>query len=42
MQKGQAVGFVGDTAVVEKSEEDHLHFELWVNGVVINPESYVY
>ena len=42
LQKGQAVGFVGDTAVVEKSEKDHLHFELWVNGVAINPESYVY
>ena len=39
---GQAIGSVGTSASVEKSEQPHLHFELWADNVPINPESYVY
>ena len=40
--KGQAIAKVGNSAVIERRDEPHLHFELWVNGVTINPDSYVY
>lgn len=42
LKGGQAIGKVGTSAPVEKEEEPHLHFELWADGVPINPESYVY
>ena len=42
VSKGQAIATVGESAVVEKRDEEHLHFELWVNGETINPESYIY
>ncbi len=42
VKKGQAIALVGDSAVVEKRDDPHLHFELLVDGVAINPESYVY
>ena len=39
---GQAIGKVGNSASIEKAEEPHLHFELWMNGEAINPGSFVY
>lgn len=39
---GQAIAKVGDSASIESREKPHLHFELWQDGVVINPVSYVY
>lgn len=42
ISKGQAIGYVGKSAAVEKREEPHLHFELWTGGETINPESYIY
>ena len=39
---GQAIGKVGNSASIEKAEEPHLHFELWMNGEVINPSSFIY
>lgn len=42
VDKGQAIGQVGKSAVVEKMDAPHLHFELWTQGVSINPESYIY
>ncbi|MBQ3021733.1 MAG: M23 family metallopeptidase [Clostridia bacterium] len=42
VKKGQAIAFVGSSAVIERREEPHLHFELWVDGITINPESYIY
>lgn len=42
IKKGQAFATVGESAVVEKRDEPHLHFELRVDGVTINPESYIY
>lgn len=42
VKKGQAIGKVGSSAGVESRETSHLHFELWQEGIPINPESYVY
>lgn len=39
---GQAIGKVGNSASIEKAEEPHLHFELWMNGESINPTSFIY
>ena len=40
--KGQIIGEVGKSAAIESKEPSHLHFEIKLNGVVINPISYVY
>ncbi len=42
VKEGQVIALVGKSAVVEKRDEPHLHFEIWADGVTINPESYVY
>lgn len=39
---GQAIGKIGSSASIERNEEPHLHFELWFEGVPINPSSYIY
>lgn len=39
---GQPIGKIGNSASVEKEETSHLHFELWVDGVPINPSAYIY
>lgn len=39
---GQVIGKIGRSASVEKAEDPHLHFELWSDGVPINPSSYIY
>ena len=35
--KGQLIGAVGNTAIVEVAQEPHLHFEMTVDGVCIDP-----
>ena len=42
IRSGQAIGKVGKSADIESLEESHLHFEIWKDGVSINPSSYVY
>lgn len=42
VEGGQVIGYVGNSASVESLEKPHLHFEIYCDGVVINPESYVY
>ena len=37
VKQGQQLGNVGDTAVVEMADEPHLHFEVTVNGLAVNP-----
>lgn len=37
---GQKLGTIGDSAILEMAEEPHLHFEVTVNGVEVNPLSY--
>ncbi len=39
---GQAIGKVGKSADIESLESPHLHFEIWQDGVVINPVTYVF
>lgn len=42
VKKSQIIGSVGKSAPIESKEEAHLHFELKLNGITINPISYVY
>ena len=37
---GVPVGYVGDTAMVELADESHLHFELTVAGIQVDPLDY--
>lgn len=37
---GQQIGSVGTTAMVEISEEPHLHFEMTVGGLAVDPLEY--
>ena len=39
VRAGEVVGIVGDSG--ELSTGPHLHFELWINGVPIDPEKYL-
>lgn len=38
--RGQTLGYVGDTAVVEMADEPHLHFEMTVKGLSVDPMEY--
>lgn len=37
---GQQLGVVGDTAMVEMAEEPHLHLEMTINGLSVDPMTY--
>ena len=41
VKAGEAIGYVGDTAMVELADEPHLHFELTVAGIQVNPLDYL-
>ncbi|HHW57344.1 MAG TPA: peptidoglycan DD-metalloendopeptidase family protein [Clostridia bacterium] len=38
--KGQQIGKIGESAKFEIAEGPHLHFELWENGVPVDPTGY--
>lgn len=38
---GEMIGVVGDTSLSELADEPHLHFEMKVNGVSVNPLDYI-
>ena len=38
---GQVIGAVGDTAMIESADEPHLHFEMSVKGVAVDPMEYI-
>lgn len=40
VQQGQLLGHVGDTAMVEIAEEPHLHMEMTVKGLQVDPLDY--
>lgn len=41
VKSGQAIGTVGETAISELADEPHLHFEMTVNGEVVDPLDYL-
>ena len=40
VRSGQLIGAVGDSAMVEIAEEPHLHFEMTVKGLQVDPSEY--
>ena len=40
IQKGELLGYVGDTALLEIAEEPHLHMEMTVKGLQVDPLEY--
>ncbi len=38
---GDTIGCIGDTAGLELAEEPHLHFEMSVDGVMVDPMDYI-
>lgn len=41
IRRGQPIGSTGSTSLIESAEEDHLHFELEVNGAHENPADFM-
>lgn len=39
VKAGESIAFIGDTG--DHSEGPHLHFELWINGIHVNPKDYL-
>lgn len=40
VRRGQAIGKVGDSAMIEIADEPHLHMEVTVKGLQVNPMEY--
>ena len=40
VQSGQKIGSVGNTAIAELADEPHLHLEMTVNGLAVDPRDY--
>jgi murein DD-endopeptidase MepM/ murein hydrolase activator NlpD len=38
---GDIIGSVGDTALIEMADSNHIHFEMRINGTVVNPLAYI-
>lgn len=41
VKAGDTLGVVGDTSLTELADESHLHFEILVSGVSVNPLDYI-
>jgi len=41
VKAGDVIGKIGNTALFEISDGDHLHFEVLNNGKYVNPAQYV-
>ena len=37
VEKGEVISYVGDSAMIESAEEPHLHYELTIKGVSVDP-----
>jgi murein DD-endopeptidase MepM/ murein hydrolase activator NlpD len=42
VKKGQVISGIGKTAAFEYSEPDHLHFEIYKDGLVVNPSGLIF
>ncbi len=40
VKAGECIGLVGDSAIVEIADEPHLHFEMTVDGIHVDPMEY--
>ena len=40
VKAGQTIGCVGDTAIAELADEPHLHYEMTVGGIAVDPLKY--
>ena len=40
VKSGQLLGAIGDSAMIEVAQEPHLHFELTVGGIQVDPLEY--
>ena len=40
VKAGDTIGYIGDTAMLELADEPHLHFEMTVAGIQVNPLDY--
>ena len=38
---GQQIGKVGESAISELADEPHLHLEMTVNGIAVDPQDYL-
>lgn len=41
VKSGEVIGTVGESAIIEIAEEPHLHFEMRVDGVRVDPLSHI-
>ena len=41
VESGAKIGVVGDTSLIELADEPHIHFEVKVGGVSVNPLDYI-
>ena len=41
VSKGDKIGMIGNTALGDISEGEHLHFEMIKNGETVNPVDYL-
>lgn len=41
VSSGQVIGYIGDTTISELADEPHVHFEIKVSGVAVNPLDYI-
>ena len=41
VSKGDVIGAVGSSAIIEQADEPHLHFELKANGTNVDPLEYI-
>lgn len=41
VQSRAVIGYIGDTAISECAEESHLHFELHINDMPVDPAEYI-
>lgn len=41
IQGGDVLATVGDTSLVEIADESHIHYELAIDGVTVNPAEYI-